>query len=98
MRCTDPDTDPAWKEFDSVDDMFSTSGMAYDEERDMLYAGSNGGVRRCDNAENPTSWIDIGGVGGNQCILFVEEENALYAGTGAGVYKCTNPDSAPQWS
>lgn len=98
LRCSNPDTDPVWTDFAEVLDPDWVRCMIYDEPRGILYAGLNSGVKRCDNPEELTSWVNMNGVAENKSIAIDTENNILYTGTQAGVFKCISPYGVPEWS
>lgn len=102
-RCSSPDSAPDWTEVTAGLTPSWIEALAYDEVRNVLFAGTvfSDGVWRCDTPDTSPAWTDLTWPEPYVRTLSLtcdSANNALYAGTmGSGVWRCDGPDGSPSW-
>jgi len=73
--------------------------FAFDQARNILYAGG-GGVARCTTPDTDPTWTAM--VGGTKVedvtsVAYDPSHDVLYAAASAGVYSCADPERSASW-
>ena len=104
----------AWTSISSIEDVggLNITSMAYDSNKNIIYAGTNFGVWRCARPNTSPSWEPISAAGdvgtyALNSIALDTKHDVLYAAaveynllgaTGKGVWRCRKPGSSHSWS
>ena len=99
-RCDSPNGSTSWTNIRSLGAQTVAYTLAYDQTRNILYAGSGGGLRCSDPNTNPV-WTELDSpLSWMNTLAYDPTHNTLYAGTQGtylGVWRCDDPDTNPLW-